>query len=588
MKRYFKFTILPIALSLMATVNTGCLEEAFPEDGSISATQISEGGAIEGLALAMPAYFNAGGSESFDIGFVGFQIFMDAMTADYPTNNETMDYFRYFNTQISIGNIGVSQNWWVRYYYLIQKANSVIKNSNPDVDLNGQNSFFLGAGYVFRAYSYLDMARFFEYKHTNVARLDNIADERGLWGLTVPIITEKTTEMESRRTPRAPFYEMYRFIYTDLLAAEKYLQNHHAAVSKDMPCLGVVYGIQARMWLELGTRFSLYPEYLAMQIENENNPELEKYQKLGIASAVDCFAKAAEYAQKAIGEGFTPLSKSQWFDTSTGFNTPNNSWLWAIVLPSSDASVNNTWKSIPSFKSPEATYGMSYGSGIYRMIDARLFGKIDANDWRRTTWIDPAFTDMEDEDEKKEEFNNTYARNTTLDYESFCNFNAYTGFKFRPASGNGQTPSVGNVVDMPLMRIEEMYLIEAEAIARCQGAAAGKTAIESFMNTYRMEEGTTFTCPSAQLDDVIDVIWTQKRIELWGEGQVFWDYKRRELPIERGYPGTNHPSAYRYNSYPLAVAPWTNFYIPDRVQTTNPTVVLNPDPNQAISTLWTE
>lgn len=586
MKKYFHYTILSAALLLTAVTMTGCLEEAFPEDNTMSSEQIV-GADKTALVAAMSSYLNTGGSEAWDIGFTGFQIFMDAMTEDYPIYDDSWDYFRYFNTQLSIGNNGVSQTYWVRYYYLLQKANSVISVCGDTP--NKEDYFNMGAALAFRSMVYLDLARMFEYKHTNVARLDEIADDRNVWGLTVPIITEKTTEAESRVMPRAPFYEMYRFIYNDLLNAETYLKDYHSASEKTLPCLGVAYGLQARLWLELGSRFELYPADLDKQIENEANADLEHLAKLDIRSANDCFRKAADYARLAINEGFQPLTKSQWFDTSSGFNSANTSWLWAItVSPNLDIATSD-WKSLPSFKCPEADYGMSNSTyGAYRMIDARLYDKIDANDWRRPTWIDPSFTSITDEEEKKQVFEDVYSKVTTLSLDKFSSYAPYTGFKFRPASGNGQTPTLGNLVSLPLMRIEEMYLIEAEALAHCEGAAAGKDAIESFMNTYRMEAGSAFTCNATQLDDVIDVIWTQKRIELWGEGQVYWDYKRRELAIERGYPGTNHPTIYRYNSYPEAVAPWTNLYIPDRVQSLNQKIVLNPDPNQAIPTRWEE
>lgn len=582
MKMHLKNIILPAATLLLASAMTGCLKEAFPEDDSASAEQIA-GADKTALVAAMPAYLNAGGDEAWDIGFSGFQIFWDAMTEDYPVYSDNYDYFRYFNTQLSIGNNGVSQTFWVRYYYLLQKANSVI--AICDTDPHSSDAVSMGEALVFRSMVYLDLARMFEYKRTRIARLDDIADERGAWGLTVPVITEKTTEAESRVLPRAPFYEMYRFINNDLLNAEKYLRDTHSVEDKTLPCLGVAYGLHARLWLEMGSRFELYPEDLAKQIENES--ALEQYEKLGITSANDCFRKAAEYARKAIGEGFTPVSRNQWFDTSSGFNAPNNSWLWALTVSPNLAIATSDWKSIPSFKSPEANYGMSNSTyGCTRMIDARLFGKIDANDWRRATWIDPEFVDMADGDEKVEEFNATYSSVTVFNYDTFCDYPAYSGFKFRPASGNCDSPVIGNLVSLPLMRIEEMYLIEAEALAHCDGPAAGKAAIEDFMNSYRMNEGTTFTCNASSLEDVVDVIWTQKRVELWGEGQVYWDYKRRELAIERGYPGTNHPAIYRYNSNSGAVAPWTNFYIPDRVQNLNQSIVLNPDPNMAISTLW--
>ncbi len=138
------------------------------------------------------------------------------------------------------------------------------------------------------------------------------------------------------------------------------------------------------------------------------------------------------------------------------------------------------------------------------------------------------------------------------------------------------------------MRIEEIYLIEAEALAHCQGAAAGKQALETFMNTFRMKAGTKYTCKDSSIDGVVEAVFRQKRIELWGEGLILWDYRRLEKAIERGYPGTNHPATYRYNSYAGKVAPWTTFYIPDRVNQLNPACKLNPDPSDAIPTLWKE
>lgn len=586
MNNRFKQYILSAALLLSSGVLTGCLEEAMPGNGQFTEEQV-EGADKTALFDAMSSYLLTAGS-TYDIGWGGFSIWRDAMTEDMPTNMESWDYFRYFNTQKSIGNSTVPTLFWDRYYYLLQKANLTLKLS--DTDVTSTDAPYRGAAYVFRSMVYLDLMRQCEYKHTDVGALDQIADERQLWGLTVPLITETTTEAEARNKPRAPFWQMYRFIYNDLCMAEEYLAKTHSASSKALPCLGVAYGYQARLWLEMGSRFDLYPADLDTQLANEDNADLDDLRKLGVTTARDCYARAAEYARKAIGEGFTPLTRTEWFDKNSGFNSPTNSWMWCMIITADNGLAQGDWRSWPSYMSPEAGWGMAGDTNYdcYRMIDARLYGKIDANDWRRDTWIDPAFAAMEDGDDKQTQFTQRWSAVTALDYDRFSKFKAYTGFKFRPGSGNRTSSSVGNVVSIPLMRIEEMYLIEAEALCHSQGPAAGLAAIKTFMDTYRMTDGNTFSTAAVELDDVVDVIWTQKRIELWGEGLVWFDYKRRELAIERGYPGTNHPALYRYNSYPRAVAPWTNFYIPDRVRDLNPAVVLNPDPTSAITTLWTE
>lgn len=588
MKKIIRHSISYAAIALTAFATTGCLEEAFPENGTFTEEQIKDVDKAE-LAGAMISYFLAGGDQAYDIGYMTFMTWRDAMTADMPVNDNEWDYYNYYNSQVSLGNSYNQGLWWDRSYYQISRANSTLKIC--DTDPESDDAYFRGAAYALRGMLYFDLARTFEYKHTYVEALDRSADQRGIWGLTVPIITENTTEAESRRTPRAPFYQLYRFVNNDLLQAELYMKDYHSVTSKDNPSLGVAYGLHARFWLELGSRFSRYPEDLAKQIASDSNEEYADLPSLGIKSATECFRLAADYARKAINEGYTPLTQSQWYDKSSGFNTPNQSWMWAIIIsPENWLAKDCTWKGWVSFHCPEATYGMSESTEYraYRLIDARLYAEIDPDDWRRDTWIDPEFSAMTDDSEKQAEFDSRFAKVTTYNYGEFCKFNAYAGFKFRPASGNGTTPSIGNAVSVPLMRVEEMYLIEAEALAYCDGPAAGKAALESFMNSYRMKEGATYSIDSPVLEDVVNEIWIQKRVELWGEGQVWFDYKRRELAIERGYPGTNHPEIYRYNSYPDAVAPWCNMYICDRVRDLNQTVILNPDPTRAIPTLWTE
>jgi hypothetical protein len=39
----------------------------------------------------------------------------------------------------------------------------------------------------------------------------------------------------------------------------------------------------------------------------------------------------------------------------------------------------------------------------------------------------------------------------------------------------------------------------------------------------------------------------QKRIEFWGEGVMFYDYKRLDRGITRYYEGSNHPEMWAFN-----------------------------------------
>lgn len=93
----------------------------------------------------------------------------------------------------------------------------------------------------------------------------------------------------------------------------------------------------ARMWLEMGSRFELYPEDLNTLNNNTD---------LNIASKETCFTKAAEYARKVINEsGAMPLTEKEWFggdSYTTGFNSVlTNSWVWGSIMTTED--VHSYW-----------------------------------------------------------------------------------------------------------------------------------------------------------------------------------------------------------------------------------------------------
>lgn len=577
-----KNKIILSALLGAALCSSGCLEEAFPENGTMTSEQV-KGADMAKLAAAVPGYMlSYGGSFNWDIGFASNMIWRDVMTADMPVYSIGYDYFTNFNYQLVIGDMGPATYMWRDYYTLIMLCNKVLAATGTDVEPTAVEAPYAGTALAYRVMAYSELAREFEWKRCGIASLDDEATSRGIWGLTAPIVTETTTENDTRTLPRAPFWQMYRFILTDLDHAEAILAETHQAEATNYACLGLIYGFQARMWLELGSRFLQANEDLQLALANEEeNPELRK---LNITSAYDCFELAAECAQKAINEGFTPVTEGQWFNPSSGFNTPTQAWMFSInITPDNALARDETWKSWVSFMSPEATYGVACDDyQATKQIDARLFSQIDGNDWRRATWIAPG------DSASLEAYTEKYSRITSLTFDEWSAYAPYCGFKWHPAGGDRNTASNGNAVSIPLMRIEEMWLIQAEALAYAN-PGAGAAKLEQFMNAYRMNAGTTYTCPAADVEGVVDAIWTQKRIEFWGEGIVYWDYKRRNLAITRGYPGTNHPDVFRYNSYPNAVAPWLNFYFPDRSHNLNEALILNPDPSGAIpeSELWT-
>ena len=76
----------------------------------------------------------------------------------------------------------------------------------------------------------------------------------------------------------------------------------------------------------------------------------------------------------------------------------------------------------------------------------------------------------------------------------------------------------------------------------------------------------------------------QKRIEFWGEGILFFDYKRLDVGINRDFPGSNHPAVFRLQAVEGRSPQWnivitrTEFQSNTAITDTNN----NPDPSSTI------
>ena len=337
---------------------------------------------------------------------------------------------------------------------------------------------------------------------------------------------ENTTEDMARNNPRVTREAMFEFILRDLDDAEALLANYTSS-SKTNPSLAVVYGIKARAYLWLG----------------------------GFDSSK--YADAATYARKAIDASkCTIMTEAEWLNPKTGVNKANNSWMW--YLPQSTEGIANL-VNFAAWRSSEATWGYG-GKYVFEGVTSNFYNEISDTDWRKRAFVGP--------DAKYADYSDI----TNLTAAQFANLPAYANLKFHPAEGETATYSVGNVTDIPMMRVEEMYLIEAEATAHAD-ASAGLQLLKTFM-AKRDPEFSTSAVSSA--DVVEEIIWN-KRIELWGEGVVFYDFKRLNYSLKTGYVGTNVPSDCRFSTD--GRAPWWNFCIPETETQQNTALESQNNPN---------
>lgn len=521
-------------LAVPALALTSCIKEVMPMTSYATSAQIAESpSAMEASVNGIPAQMSQGylvyGSQvhETDMAFPQFMIAFTELLGDmYPLgSNSGYDWYRNYNTfDRAFGdNSYFAYLPWFTCYQFIKSANDIIGSVDlTDENLTAAVKGNVGMAYACRAFDYYLLTVMFE-------PVENIyTDISGVKGLTVPRVDENTDPETAKNNPRMTHDEVIAFMLSDLEIAEECLTGFTPS-SKEFPSLAVVYGIRAKvhMWDE-------------------------------------DYANAAKYARLAIDTfGGTPVTASQWNDVNSGFNTVNQAWMWNLHY--SAENMGNLCN-FTGWMSGEADWG--YSSLTRPSIDKSLYDKIADNDFRKYSFLDPAKYDF-------------YNYQTCRDRDYINAAPAHLSLKFRCREGDWETYSVGGAVDVPVMRVEEMYLLEAEAVGMSQGVAAGVALLNNFMQSYRQSDYNFSTADAREFQ--IEVL-TQERIEFWGEGWGFPNAKRIKPGIMQNYEGTNAPAdIFKINC--AGIKPNWNFVIP--ISEVQANVALegnnNPDPTGTVT-----
>ena len=534
------------ALSLGAVLAlSGCIRETFPKESAITEEQLLSGqmevvaeNLLKGIPSGLMSYVS--GWEHTDFGYHSVGVYNDhacgLITSNGWMTGLPAGYDRFYPAAYSWGyasNSSMPSHVWYNYYPQIKSCNDLIKI----LEGNEQLKHYSGIARAYRAMMYIDLARMFECLYAENDNNPNYATEQlAVVGLTVPIVDENLDEEGAKNNPRATREELFNFIFADLKFCEDALAEY-VPTSITNPDLAVVYGLYARAKLYEGE-----------------------------------YADAKNYAELALASGsFAPLTKEQWTSVTTGFNDADSQTSWMLCTrTSSESSVVKTGIiNFASFMSNEQVYGYGGpGAGAYVEVDSKFYSQIPNTDFRKLSWKAPAGHELESQ--------NTFVP-ATDDYPGSSALPELGCIKFRPGDGNPDDYMTGSATDFPMMRMEEMKFIIAECDARLNNDA---TALVDIVKTRNAEYACSLTG-----EDLLREVFFQKRVEFWGEGINFFDYKRLGKGVTRGYAGTNHYEDARLNSSGLA--PWYNFCIVQTEHNANPAVVSNPDPSDLIEP-WQE
>lgn len=403
---------------------------------------------------------------------------------------------------------------WYYNYYTIRSCNTLLAGTDPDTD-NAEILYYRAQGYAFRAYCYFNLAQMYAFGYEKFYEGDiNLA--RDQWpannpaALCVPIITdENMDEAAANGLARSTVAEVYRQINDDLTTAIELLDKAEEG--------GV-------------TR----------QSANASTPNIERtfinqsvaYALRARANLFCCkYTAAAEDATKAIelatAENREPLSIE--LAAIPGFDDLNatdaRNIMWGQYADPSQSRYNGIvcWAShFTGFQ----TNGYA-GAGTYRCVNKALYESIPSSDVRKKWWLDGSGN-------PPTSLPTSYATFIQSGYAEVGNekFPPYAQLKF---GAYEDAPSTQGCIDNPFVRIEEMYLIKAEGEAYTS-LATGRQTLVDFVRTYR---NPSFSCNPSDFKSFQDIVWNQRRMELWGEGLSYADLQRLQKPIDRrggGFP----------------------------------------------------
>ena len=526
---------------------TGCIEEIDPQSSTVTVDQAGNApGAynnfVDAITSDLSGQFNYWPAQlfPFDFGYSSFFLVRDVMGNDMTLSNTGSYYFTWYSCGTALGpQYAICQFPWTDYYGWINNCNTVIKmaGSNPS-DLHKSGA---GIAYAMRAMFYMDMARMFA-QETYAMNKEAV---------TVPIVDEDESR-DLTHNPRATNEDMWNFIIADLDKAEEYIDGYQRE-NKYTPDLSVVYGLKARAY-----------------------------------QTMEDWANAEKYA-KLAQEGYNMLDEAQYTDRMEGFNTPNDSWMFAVRFRETDPCVtendgDSSWPSIMCLEiSPEVGMGYASNYGYQMVIDRHLYETIPATDFRKKVFVDFNIDDMESEEDMLDALS-AYSDHPEWLLESATGNETQTvgGFSLKFRAGGGEEGRLvkykGLTVSVPLMRVEEMKLIEAEA-AGMQDVERGRKLLEAFAKTrdpqyvYGTHKDAYGNLSTSEFQNEV---WWQRRVELWGEGFATFDIKRLNKGIIRSYARTNHPEGYRWNTQ--TPPQWMNLCIIATESDNNYSIENNPTP----------
>ena len=361
---------------------------------------------------------------------------------------------------------------WFYYYKIIGNANQVLENIDNAEGPDNEKQFIKAQALTFRAHAFTMLAQLYCYRWAD----SNNGSEQGLI-----LRTDTSTGGMGLSTMTETFAQ----IYSDLdEAISLYKQSGLNRGSDEFykPNIDVAYAVYTRA-----------------------------------ALVREDWSTVAQMAPLAR-QGHPLMSKDTYMDG--GFSTPDKEWIWG-VYEAEDQTLY--YYSFFAYQASNASSSMQRNYPL--AISKELYDQIPATDVRRKMWLGPT-------DAEWKECNAAGRSTKTLYTRAFKEYGSklystslvfgYMQFKFQATF----MPGGGS---FNIYRAAEMYLAEAEALCHMGGQDA---KVQSLLNELNKNLDPSYKCTKTGAD-LLKEVKLYRRIDLWGEGFDWYDYKRWNEPIVR-------------------------------------------------------
>lgn len=484
-----------------------CNVDTLPEGGTVTDKQKEEvveikperiAADVANLASTMFKQYSVGGTSqkyAIDFGYPSVCIAYDYNGPDMVCSDNDYNWYTpacdYTDRD---PNYIVPYVEWTFYYDYLKAANDLLKTIPADTE-NQTLRYYRGQALGARAFTLFGLVQRFQLTYRGHEDLPSI-----------PMVLDDMSAEQAANNPRASVAAVYERIMTDLTEAIGLLDGY-TRPNKSTIDQKVVYGLRARVNLVM------------------NN-----------------WLDAASDAANAM-TGYSPYTTSE-LNKPTFQDATHGAWIWGCVINESDlapASRNATWQSWLG----SLNRGYATGQRCYARCNIELYNKIPATDVRKGWWVDEQLESPLIDNLSWPGYEGRPIGPLVIS-EVKQSFYPYTNVKFGPeADVIGNTNNSG---DWPLMRAEEMLLIQAEATGMGGDLNGGKQLLQNFVQTYR---DPSYTSKATTPEEFQNEVWLQRRIELWGEGFAPMDVMRLKKPLVR-FNGnrsaqSNFPDAFKFN-----------------------------------------